>query len=162
MNKKSQINIFDLFAALAITVILFTAIILAWNKFSISLNEKTKEQELLSRAYQISDILLTSQGNPSNWEDYNSVSINSLGLAFDDRIISSRKLSKFVQLDYNNDIKRLLKIPDNNIFFNFTFINKTYITHLGGPVPTDRKVIFITRLIQYNETVAKMEMALWE
>ena len=125
-NKKSQSVIFDLFMALFIFIIITSILIILWNRYNIDINDRLIHKEMLLKTYHITDLLVESQGTPSNWQELDDeTNIKSLGLADLDRKLSSDKLTKFLDLSSGNYTltKNLLNIEGFEFYFKLFDIN---------------------------------------
>ena len=143
-NKKSQAVIIDLFIALFIFVLLLSITLIMWNKYANEINEKVIQKEMWIKAYQITDILVQSEGIPKTWHK-NFSNINSLGLATMDRKLSLDKLNAFLNLtlldglnvswsdttDGYDLIKELLNIEGFEFYFRLFNIYGVNIAESG-------------------------------
>jgi len=158
MFKKSQIAITDLFIALFVAAILITVIVFTWNKYTTILEEDISYNEMGVIAFQASDLLVKSKGEPLNWEE-NPTNVDVLGLASSDRNLSIRKIDAFVNLSYSNASK-LLGTGFYNFYFKLKHINGTILTE-HGKTPNNT-VINVQRLVWYDDEKAFLEFALWK
>ncbi len=131
--KKAQITTIDLFAAIAVFIILTAFLVYFSSSSTLKLEKQLEYEDMELKALRIADQLVKTPGVPSAWEE-TSVPISdivSLGLAREDHILSRQKLvnvststptAKF----YNNpptkngyeDLKEILKIKGYD--FNYT------------------------------------------
>ena len=140
--KKGQTGVMDLIIAVVIAIIALTAIALSWDRFIIKLNEKNEFNDLQIKLFQISDQLVTSEGNPDEWNE-NVSKLTSLGLAIEDRVLSMEKvhnLSKLNEGQNTTNIKKLLNIEAYEIFVNVSYLNGPQISILG-PEPYQNKSV---------------------
>ena len=157
-NKKAQIVTTDLFIAIVIFTIIMSIIIISWGRYTAKLDDRLNYDEMQSRAFQISNLLVKSQGSPSNWE--NGGNAESLGLASRDRILSSSKVDAFANLSYGN-ITKLLGIRNYDFYFKLKdFENNTLV--LVGNIPAGNFAVNLRRYVIYENEEAVMEFALWK
>ncbi len=120
--NKGQGSTIDLFASIAIFIVVVALVIYYYTYFSNRVQRDLEYEELQIRAYRIADLLTKTPGDPSRWEalpgnpiDVNKIS--SLGLAINDRQLSKEKALNLTRIDYN-DLKKLLNIEPYE--FNIT------------------------------------------
>ena len=133
-TKKSQSVVFDLFIALSIFVLINAILIIMWDKYAEEIDEKTSQKDMWIKTYHITNLLVESQGRPSNWQDdFNT--IESLGLIERDRRFNSGKLEAFLDLIKNNYsfVQNLLNIE--GFEFYFKLFDKSGPIDAGGEDP---------------------------
>lgn len=157
-NKKAQIVTTDLFIAVVIFTILMSIIVVSWGRYTTKLDDKLNYEEMQIRAFQISNLLVKSNGNPSNWE--NGGNIESLGLAARDRILSSSKVDAFVNLSYGN-ITKLLGIRNYDFYFKLKDSENNSLA-LKGNIPSGDFAVSLRRYVIYENEDAVMEFTLWK
>ncbi len=146
MKKKAQIVMADLLFVVIILIILFTVSIAMWNTSMIRVAQKEELINLESTAIAVSDLLVKTKGVPENWEE---TSPTTIGLSNTSNVLDSRKLSKFVDLNYD-DAKRLLGGYD--FFFQINNTNDQIVTVDGrqmasGLQPASAKTVVNARRI---------------
>ncbi len=156
--KKSQIVIIDLVIALFIATILIIVIILAWNRYTIILNEDCMYKEMQIIAFQTADLLIKTGGEPIDWEKTPS-SVDVIGLASSDRSLSIEKVAAFLNLSYNISSKSLgLEFYD--FYFQLKHVNGTKLGEYGKP--PNNFVVNAQRLVSYKNEKAIVEFAVWK
>jgi len=109
--KKAQVTITDLIMSIAIFISIFAFVIFFWTSTTSRLERDINYEETQLRAIRIADQLTKTTGSPSRWEilvntnEFNK--IESLGLATEDRSLSSLKLFNLTDIEYNEIIKLL-------------------------------------------------------
>src|SRR3989344_3261884 len=98
--SKAQISTFDFYAALMIATVLITLIIVSLNNYSVKLAQNQDANEMLLESLQISDSFVKTFGNPTSWEE-DIETLNYIGLAEDDRILSENKVAQFANFSYD-------------------------------------------------------------
>ena len=162
--KKGQTGVMDLIVAVVIAIITIMAIAISWDKIIIKLNEKNEFNDLQLKLFQISDLLVTSEGNPDQW-DANLSKLTSLGLAIDDRILSKNKVMNFTKdtSDFNlTNITNLLNIDSYYFFINVTFLNGSQIASIGPDPSQNKSVVSFGRYIKYGNEPAEIVTKLWK
>src|SRR3989338_111415 len=109
--KKGQTGVFDLIVAVFIATIAIMALALSWDRSISKLNEKNEVNDLQIKLYQISDLLITSEGNKDEWDELiDKVPPEyptSLGLAKQDRVLYKEKIDNLSNI---GNIEELLNI----------------------------------------------------
>src|SRR3989338_1928422 len=162
--KRGQTGVMDLIVAVVIAIITITAIAISWDRFIIKLNEKNEFNDLQLKLFQISDLLVTSEGNTDQW-DINSSKLSSFGLAIDDRIISRNKVGNFTKNtnDFNlTNITNLLNIETYYFFMNITFLNGSQIAYIGPNPSLNKSVVSFGRYVKYGNEPAEIITKLWK
>jgi len=155
--SKGQIITMDFFTAALIFFLLITISLITLYTYPIRLTETQIRNEMLINALQISDSLVKSPGTPSSWED-NASSVETIGLADSDRILSEKKVNQFVNLSYNQSLSLLS-------FYNFYFrlinsSNHELVTY--GNKTNGTTAVSIRRYVLYNNAQTTMELTLWK
>ncbi len=156
-TRKGQVAIIDLFIAIAVFIILITITTLTWDLYNIRLDIRIDYDDMMIRAFQISDSLVKSSGYPGDWEKTSNPSI--IGLAEADRVLSKDKVSKFTSLNYNN-VKDKMKINLYDYYFLIRNAGGDPII-TSGVSPSGNYVVNLARIVVYDNEPAIMEFALW-
>src|SRR3989344_6068419 len=98
MCKKGQIMIMDLFMSFFVFILLISSVIFTWNAYTLRLNDKLDYEEMMTKAFHVSDLLIENPGVPSEWEKSSS-SVEVIGLATKDRVLSEEKVNAFINFD---------------------------------------------------------------
>ena len=157
-TKKSQIFTTDFFIAFFIFSVLLIITMISWNDYNSKLEKNIESDILETKAFQISNVLVKSEGSPTNW-DYDDVLV--IGLAEFDRILSIDKVNSFVSFPINktNDL-----LQTHN--FNFSFILKEtdgdIIFDYGYNISNPKRSVSVRRYVVYNNAEAIAEFNLWE
>lgn len=157
-NKKSQIFTIDLIAAMFIFIVLLTAIMLMWNRYIVIADDHIEYDEAQIIGYQISDVMIKSQGKPSNWEENSSKAL-IIGLANSDRRLSSSKVNAFLNMSYN-DSKKALNIPYYDFSFQIKDLLGNNLTSFYGNNEEGDFTINLRRYVFYENEKAIMEFKL--
>jgi hypothetical protein len=143
-EKKSQAAITDLFIALAIFVVLIIVTTTIWNLYNVRLRNRMSYDDIVIKSFQVSDMLLKTAGNPSNWdsmywnnEDFSPAEVESIiypGLMEKDLFISYDKIKALREFNESN-IKKKFHAGQYN--FGIKVMNSTggmmySLGHSGG------------------------------
>lgn len=155
--KRGQTGVFDLIVAIIIAVIALFALAISWDRFVLKLNEKNEYNDLQIKLFQISDILISSEGTPTEWDIAPDpvTATTSLGIAYYDRCISQEKLSKLQNPFTIIDIKEKLHVETYNLYFSLNSLDdlETPILEIppeGDPESSAQKVISLQRYVMLN------------
>ncbi len=118
---KGQIFAYDFF----VSVLVFTSLILIFNFTWLYLEEQTRAKiefgEMQEITFFVSDILIRSQGNPSDWNETNYA---MLGLAKEENILDYEKLKMFHKMNYSSAAEGTTVYP-YNFTLNLSLLNST-------------------------------------
>lgn len=163
-NKKSQIVSLDLTIAIVLFSVIVIAMIVFFDLFLNRLQTNLIETEILNNAFAMSDFLVSTPGEPTDW---NNNTVIALGLAGYDRNLSEKKLNNLSNLNYNYT-KGLLKIDifDYDYSILITDLNKTAqgIVYSYGisPSPSAKTMIKIRRYVIFKNETSIFELNLWK
>ncbi len=163
-SRKAQIFTFEVIIA----VVIFMTLIIFLNSSVYSTvdqkNQKIEKNELYDRAVYSSELLLRTEGVPSNWTDSDYI---QLGLEKENFVVSKNKLDMLMNVSTNNIISSI-GLSGYNLFINITsvFNYTTQINYTKGNPPSDPYILIpIYRFFLLdNETEnipAKMQMEVW-
>ena len=155
--SKAQLFTIDFSIALTISLVLMIALVLSLNIYPVRLNENQNKNEMLITAFQVSNSLIKNPGSPSLWEN-NLTSLDVIGLAQSELVLSENKVNSFINLDYNNS-KNFFGFYD--FYFRILDTNNDEIISYGLQF-NGTSSISIRRYIIYDNEKAIMELALWE
>ena len=159
-DKKSQIVMIDLIMAIFVFIVLLTAILLFWNRYTITINKQSEYEEAQLIAYQVSDLFVKAKGVPYDWEK-NLSNVHVIGLASSDRIISTSKVNAFLNISYNNS-KKILNMPYYGYSFQIKDLQGNNLTKFYGGEASGDFTISLRRYIIYENEKAIMEFKLWK
>src|SRR3989344_632809 len=150
--KKGQTGVFDLIVAVFIATIAIMALALSWDRSISKLNEKNEVNDLQIKLYQISDLLITSEGNKDEWDELiDKVPPEyptSLGLAKQDRVLYKEKIDN---LSYIGNIEELLNIEPYGFQIVVKELNGNLIKTIGSPPQPNSRVFIFTRYASLRE-----------
>ncbi|MDD5182350.1 MAG: hypothetical protein PHC66_04240 [Candidatus Nanoarchaeia archaeon] len=114
---KAQIISLDvMFAALIVLTIIGGLGVLLY-QYTIYEKQQAELGDLELRSQPALNVLMSTKGNPDDWETKGCAQINSLGFMSAPGIISGQKLKAFASLDYNCS-QALLGIRGYNFYFD--------------------------------------------
>ena len=166
--KKGQLFSTDLFISASIFLVLIISIIAVLTLYSVRFDETIKNEDIVLRALQITDILLKSEGEPYDWEN-NPGDVNVFGLVTSDRMFSTSKVREFVKLN-ENDVRDKLNVENVNFYFSLKdpqgalyAVGSGEFSEAGSKPSLEAKnVVAIQRIGVYSGQDAFMEFILWE
>ena len=164
LKKKGQAAVTDLFIAISVFIILITITTLTWNLYNIRLTSRFDYDEMMLKGFQVSDLLVKSKGIPADWHlSYNETAPKIIGLADNERILSSERIDAFKDLSDRNStiVKDALKIN----LYNYYFVvrNQSGVPLLNsGLFPSGKYAVNLARLALYNNQPVIVEFAIWK
>lgn len=157
LHRRAQLIAIDLFFAFIIISILLVAIFLTWNQYLVRLDERVQYSNMAIKAMQLADTFVKSPGYPLEW---NSSNVEVIGLAIDDRQISTEKMNNFTNMT-ESSIKDIMKIENYDFYFTLkAFDGSINITH--GSNITGKQSVAIRRYVIYENKSSELLFALWE
>lgn len=157
LNHKAQIGVLDFFMAFFIFVTLIITSVLIWNQYNIKLNSNLEYNDMMIKAFQISDGLVKNPGSPTNW---NTTNVKIIGLATEDRKLSSDKVNKFINIS-ENEVEGIFKTYLYNFSFKLKTIDGDPILSYGDP-PAGIMSVSLKRYVLYEDQETIMEFTLWK
>ena len=153
-TKKGQTGVFDLIVAVFIATIAIMALALSWDRSISKLNEKNEINDLQIKLYQISDLLITSEGNKDEWDELvPGENPTSLGLAKKDRVLYKEKIDELYNIELLNagEIKELLNIEPYGFQIVVKELDGDVIQTIGTNPPQNSRVFIFTRYASLRE-----------
>lgn len=167
-KQKGQIAVTDLFLALIIFLLLLITIISFWNvnisRYALDISYR----ELELTAFNANNLLLKQQGDPSGWENLDLADplevalIQSLGIAYHDKNLSTEKVDAFfLDLD-KDDIELLLNIERYNFYVELTDLQGNDIIGAQGDEPNDPdEMITLRNIVYFQQQPSLFFFTLW-
>lgn len=157
-DKKAQIFTTDFFIAFFIFSILIIVAMVSWNNYYIKITEINDYDIMMNKAFQISDVLVKSQGYPLEWDSEN---VQIIGLASEDRELSLDKVNLFANLPLNKS-KNIFKTQDSKFHFSIKNFDGEILKEYGYNMTNAKKSVNVRRYLLYNDEEAVMEFTLWK
>ena len=157
LNKKGQVWSLDFVSSLVIFFLVFVPLFFVWSYINLQNMEQKTFDDIEVLALTTSDSLIRTKGIPENW---NSGNVNVIGLAEEENILNSTKVSYFLSMgntEYN--LTKNMLTGKYDFFFSITDLNGTQYGTIGSK-PADRTVVPVERYCMYDERVVKIELAL--
>lgn len=158
MPKQAQLFTIDFFLALFIFSILLIASMVSWNNYNSKIISEMEYNTLMNKAFQISNALVKSQGYPVSW---NSENVQIIGLASDDRMLSSDKVNEFIDIP-KNTTEKIFKIYEYDFYFSLKNMDNVLLKEYGYNLTNAKKSASIRRYVLYDGEKAVMEFTLWK
>ncbi|MEM4633909.1 MAG: hypothetical protein QW275_02020 [Candidatus Anstonellaceae archaeon] len=99
ISKKGQLLSSELILCIAIFMASLFAFVLAWNAIFSIYSSQMQQRQIQNTLFSVSNQLILSQGDPSNWEISSLQNANSFGLANFAGEISQSKVSTLQSLN---------------------------------------------------------------
>lgn len=164
LSSKGQIWTSDFLAGTLILTFILLFFILMWNSTAMRWNSESGYLQRFSSALFTSEALLTTPGEPANWETMEGIgNVTTFGLANGRNEISNAKIEKFVA---ENSSYEGMKEKVGMQFYDF----KLTITSLGGKnsyyefgqgPPADAESTVVERLAILNDSIVLMRLEVW-
>jgi len=114
----------DMMFAIFILFLVLAGLLIAWNNNLQALNDEQLTRSLERKAGQTMDVLIRTEGIPSNWETLSISQVRSIGLADSDRVMNETKLNAFKNFTGNYDeVREVLKLGTFHYFFSLDGID---------------------------------------
>lgn len=155
-HHKGQIIAIDFMLTMAVTAIIIILLVSTFIFYEKKIDESTSYNLMLTKAFQVSDILIKTQGSPTNW---NASNVDVIGLVSEDRMISSEKLNQFINMP-EQDIKKRFTM-NYNFYFNLKNTGGNSLASVGT-IPSGTRTVVIKRYVLYENDKTIMEFAVWE
>jgi len=154
---KGQIWSLDFITSIVIFLAVLIPLFFVWSYVNMQNQSQILFNEVESLTLSVSDSLIRTKGSPEGWDN---ASVESIGLASEENILNSTKVSSFLFMG-NNEYNRTRAILTGGyeFFFNLTDINGTSIGSIGSK-PGNRMYVPIERYCLHNGRIAKLEFAL--
>jgi len=156
-RKKGQAAVTDLFVAIGIFIVLVTITAVLWNLYNVRLANRMDYDGLVIKAFQTSDLLLQTPGNPDNWdylvleEDADSDDINYLGLVDGELKIPYNKTLALATLN-ETGIKDVFHAGQYRIGIRLRNSNGIEIFNVGKVSGTSKYAVNLARNVLYQKT----------
>ncbi len=145
-NSRGQVVSYDLLIAISIFLLVFAFVLGIWQNAIGAIAGEKILYEMKNSAVQISNQLVMTPGNPSNWQLGGDA--NLYGLALSRRALSLQKLDAFRALDYNS-AKSRMGIADYDFYIKIEQdLNKVY--EAGNAKGNAEFAINSSRVVGYN------------
>ncbi|MFC1755076.1 hypothetical protein ACFL96_17065 [Thermoproteota archaeon] len=157
-SRKAQVGMADLFIAASVFIILLVAIAFVYNLYSEKFQARQRFNRMQISAFQISNILVKSEGIPFDWETdpQNTVMI---GLAGNKRIFSDDKVDAFLNMDYNMTKEIFKSGYDYN--FKIYRLNGQILAEKGTNITGNATAVSMERRVLYDDEEVVMALLLW-
>jgi len=157
MDKRAQLEGFDVIVGLFIFLLLFTFVSTTWQEI-FNLTERGRQLERLKlKAVELSDQLALSPGMPGNWQiasDYNKI-----GLSVKPRKIGLEKLNAMQNADYNA-LKTKMNIEGNDYWVRITM--QQQIVFEKGMQRERSLSAKVERIVSYQNNPALLSVIIYE
>jgi hypothetical protein len=162
MRRKAQIWTLDFSISILIFISAMIAVLFAWNYVSSGYQENQELREMQLKVLTISDSLIRTPGLPDDWD---SDSVEVIGLAGEENVLDPLKVREFVNMSDANysRVKALLDISLYDFYFEVEDLNGTVHENTTFPMsPSTTLVVPTERYSLYNDRIVKVRFVLWE
>jgi len=164
---KAQIISLDVMIAALIVLIIIGGLGVLLYQYTIYEQQETELRDLGLRSQPALNVLMSTKGNPEDWDTKSCAQIKALGFMSEPGVISGQKLKAFASLDYNCS-QSLLGIQGYNFYFdardadgNLLNISNINIT-TGYEPPAGSNAIFSERKAWVDSSyLAKITLGVW-
>ncbi len=156
-GKRGQVWSLDLITSIVIFLMVLMPLFFLWNYVNRQNDQQILFDEAENLALSVSDSLVRTRGIP---EDWNTSSVNTIGLATEENVLDVAKVSYFLTMggsEYNRT--RTILTGGYDFFFNLTDLNGTNYGVVGSK-PDDKTLVPVERYCLYNDRIAKLEFAI--
>ena len=156
-HRKAQVWSLDFIVSIVLFLSVLGPLFFVWSYVNTQSQQQIFFERTETLALSISDVLVRSMGFPEGW---NENDVNVIGLASDDNVLNSTKVSYLFSMgnsDYNKT--KAILTGGYDFFLNLTDINGTVHGTIGAK-ESDRTFVPIERYCIYNERITKLEFAL--
>ncbi len=155
--KKGQAAVTDLFVAIGIFIVLITITTVLWNLYNIRLANRVDYDGLAIKAFQVSDLLLKTPGNPDNWdylvlnEGADSTAIEHIGIIQGELKVPYNKTLALAALN-ETEIKKTFHASQYRLGIRIRNANSTEIYNVGKVSGTSKFAVNLARNILYQKS----------
>ena len=159
---KAQLWSLDFAASVVIFFFAVGLLIFFFNHYVSQSYEQSEFIEMQEIAIKTSDALVRFPGIPSDWGANN---VTTLGLASQENVLDSGKLTAFISMDVEK--ARTLLVGPYQFYFELSYLNDTIAQVNGtnatiGALPTAANVtVPITRYVIYENQFAQAQLIVW-
>ena len=165
MRENGQIFTTDLMLASAIFISILLMGIVYWNTTTnqISFHEKANERDEAVR--YAANSLVSTQGDPSNWEHLIEISeIDSIGLVSQKNVLDKQKIQKLMDFNVTNyvEVKELLGITKYDLQIIFADFNGMVYYEFGLAPEIETEVSVTRRVALLGEKEILIKVKAWK
>jgi len=162
--RASQIFSLDFASSASIFMIFFVIFLLAYSRLKDETDYSERMRNLMLSSNKVSDVLVGTKGFP---EDWTNETVETIGLASEENVLSSGKIASLADIPYSNS-KALLPIGNFEFFLNLSELSTGAPIFSYGifPYNNSTSIVPARRLVLHSNgtgrTLAKLEVLVWE
>lgn len=145
--------------------IFISAVIIVASEVTYTLpaqHENAVQQKIMNKAYQISEILMFTEGWPKNWDSLDSSQISFIGLTADEKYVLNKTKIDAINHKCSNNYRNISNLLTQNKKMSF-FMNITsggsQMLYCGPPVDSlFSNTYSLTRYAIVNDSIAKVKI----
>lgn len=157
-KSKGQSVMSDFLIAIVILFIIIALSASIWNRSVSNLRLKEERTEMENLAISITDQLIRNFGIPGDW---NKTNVMVIGLAKEDNVLDSEKVTNLINLE-KDKTKTLLAVRNYNFIFRLRNISENILVEYGDLPTNAKEVVIVRRIILYKGRPSIMDFGLWE
>lgn len=164
LNSKGQIWTSDFLAGTLILTFILLFFLLMWNSTAIRWNTQSAYLQRFSAAIFTSDVLLTTPGEPANWETLPGLeNTTTFGLVNGRNEISNAKIERFVAENSSYEgIKDRIGMQFYDFRLRITNLDKNREYYrFGMSPPAEAESTVVERLAIINDSIVLVRMEVW-
>ncbi|MBU0456954.1 MAG: hypothetical protein ABH824_02605 [Nanoarchaeota archaeon] len=159
-SKQGQLFSLDLVISLVAFIIVIFFVLSLWNLYLTRLGENINSEEMQLLAFQITDMLIKSPGDPNNWQD-DPDNVTVIGLHLNPGYLDEDKLNTFLSLDYDQ-VKENFNIERFEFNFNILDLDGNIINSTGSSVnESASQAISTNRFVFIGNETRQLSFTLW-
>lgn len=163
---RGQLFSSELMVSLSIFLATLIIYLFVWNNLHNNYIEEQYDTRMQTVLIGISDVMVLSQGDPTDWETGAGTGANSYGLASAHNVLSPEKLyslQEYFSANYS-DMKEKVGAAGYDIFFDVTDTDDVTIYSFGNLGDTTNQsisAVSTVRLALIGDEIVKLRIQLW-
>jgi len=164
MYEKGQIFTIDFIFASAIFLFILVTAITFGSVITNNLELKEKVNARDEACFHAVNSLMSTAGEPKNWQNLTMEDINSIGFVNSKNIISNSKLLKLIELNSTNylEVKNILGLSRYDLYISIIDFNGTVYNEFGSIPGSETEVSSIQRIGLLGENEVFVKFKVWE
>ncbi len=163
---RGQVWSFDFLFSAALLFMILILYLLIWQHMEAVSKGSMEGSSLLAANLRVSDALVTSPGDPANWSglgEINESTVDSIGLADERNVLSTRKLERMAALNstHYEFFKEALGIPTREFQMEVVDLNDNLLYSFGNS-SNESETSVLERAALLNGTEVIVVVRVWE
>ena len=164
-RKKGAVFTFDLIVSTCFFMVIILSMLWVWSSTARQMSEYSEVDAKYKRVLDITQILVTDRGNPSNWYESAIVSedgVYALGLVSSPNILDGKRIDNFLAIEYEV-LKKILGLGGEE--FRLTIIRDIHdsrqLLYEKGAVQNFEERISIKRYALFEGEPVELKMTIY-